>query len=407
MRLAWFSPLPPIPSGIADYSLEMLGLLSATEDVDVFSPRAGLVRGVRTPPGVRRYPPSSFEERASDYEAVLYHLGNNPHHEYVYRAALRRPGVVVLHDFVLHHLVSWMLVDGPRRDWPEYEALMAASYGEAGLRLADLRMKGVATDFEKFLLPLNEAVIRSARGIVVHSEDVAARVREVAPITPVTVIPHHAGLPPASVQGVDRAAARARLRIGADDFVVGQFGYMTFPKQPSAVLGGFATLAAGHPRARLVVVGADHSGGGLERLARRHGVLDRVRRTGFVDLERFYLYLKAVDVVVNLRYPSAGESSGTFARAVAEGRATIVNDLGSFAEVPDDVALKVEVDGDQAAEVARHLMRLADDPAFQRGIETRARAYAAAVLDPGRCAALYAEAAAAAAEARPADVLYG
>jgi glycosyltransferase involved in cell wall biosynthesis len=182
---------------------------------------------------------------------------------------------------------------------------------------------------------------------------------------------------------------------------------MTFPKQPSAVMGGFATLAADHPRARLVVVGADHSGGGLERLARRHGVLDRVRRTGFVDLERFYLYLKAVDVVVNLRYPSAGESSGTFARAVSEGRATIVNDLGSFAEVPGDVALKVEVDGDQADEVARHLVRLADDPGFQRRIEERARAYAATVLDPARCAARYLEAAAGTAHAAPAGVLYG
>jgi glycosyltransferase involved in cell wall biosynthesis len=302
-----------------------------------------------------------------------------------------------------------MLVDGPHRDWAQYEELMTETYGETGRQLAELRMRGVATDFEKFLLPLSERVIRSALGIVVHSEDVGSRVREIAPLARVTVIPHHAGLPPSSVRGIERAEARSLLHLHPEDFLVGQFGYMTFPKQPAAVMGGFARLASDHPSARLVVVGADHSGGGLERLARRLGVSERMRVTGYVDLEHFYLYLKAVDVVVNLRYPSAGESSGTFARAVAQGRATVVNDLGSFAEVPDDVALKVEVDGDQAEEVARHLRRLADDPAFQRHVEERALAYGATVLNPARCAAGYAEVAHAAAGAPTggADPRYG
>jgi glycosyltransferase involved in cell wall biosynthesis len=92
---------------------------------------------------------------------------------------------------------------------------------------------------------------------------------------------------------------------------------------------------------------------------------------------------------VNLRYPSAGEASGTFARALAAGRAVIVNNVGSFAEVPGDVVLKVEVDGDQAEEVGRHLIRLAEDHEFKASVEERAREYAAAVLDPRRCAKLY------------------
>ena len=76
-------------------------------------------------------------------------------------------------------------------------------------------------------------------------------------------------------------------------------------------------------------------------------------------------------------------------RALAEGRATIVNNLGSFAEIPDDVALKVEVDGDQPAQVAEHLSHLAEDRAMRAAMEERARAYARTVLDPRRCAELY------------------
>lgn len=404
MRLAWFSPLPPIPSGIADYSFEMLPLVAEHARVDTFSPGAGALRRLRVPGTVRRFSPSAFDRMAHRYDAVLYHLGNNPHHAFAYREALHRPGVAVFHDFVLHHMIGFQLMDGPHRDWPAYEELMASTYGQTGRRLAELRMRGVATDFEKFLFPLNEHVARQARGLVVHSDDVRDRMEEIAPSLPVTVIPHHAGSPPASVRGYDRPAARRRLGLPADGFLVGQFGYVTAPKQPSAVIGGFARLAVRHPEAELLIVGADHSGGGLERLVRRHALQGRVRLTGFVDLEVFYLYLKAVDVLVNLRYPSAGESSGTFARALAEGRVTLVNDVGSFAAVPSTVALKVEVDRDQAAEVGEHLLRLADDPEYRRTIEARAREYAATVLDPRRCARLYVEAALRAASGESAPI---
>jgi len=393
VRIAWVSPLPPIASGIADYSFEMVPFVAERADVDVVSPRAGVIRGVRVPGGVRRVSPAALERDADRYDAVLYHVGNNPHHHFAYAAALRRPGVLVLHDFVLHHLIGYQLVDGPTRDWSRYEELLASTYGQAGRRLADLRLRGVATDFEKFLFPLNEEVAGRARAIVVHSEDVRDRIAGIAPGVPVTVVPHHAGAPPAPVRGVDRVAARRRLGLPEDAFLVGQFGFVTDPKQPAAVIGGFASMAAVNPEAIMVFVGADHSGGGLRRLARRHGVERNVRLTGFVRLETFYLYLKAVDVVVNLRYPSAGESSGTFARAMAEGRATIVNDLGSFAEVPSTVALKVEIDGDQGAELGEHLLRLAGDPDYRREIESNARRYAATALDPGRCADLYVEAA--------------
>src|SRR5205085_2418831 len=172
------------------------------------------------------------------------------------------------------------------------------------------------------------------------------RILEADPEASVWVIPHHAGTPPASVDGVDGPGARRRLGLPPDAFLVGQFGFITKPKQPAAVLGGFARLAERRPDARLVLVGENQTPGyALETLIRELGLRDRVTVAGYVDLPTFYLYLRAVDAVVNLRYPTAGEASGTFARALAEGKVNVVTNLGSFAEVPPDVALKVEVDG--------------------------------------------------------------
>jgi glycosyltransferase involved in cell wall biosynthesis len=382
-------------SGIADYSFELLPLIGRRATVDVVAPKPRWPRRLQVPPGATLVDPALAAERAGRYDATFYHLGNNPHHEFVYEAALARPAIAVFHDFVLHHLVAHLMVEaGRRRD--RYTELLREEYGEAGERLAELRVRRIATDYEKFVFPLNEHVVRASSAVVVHSHDSAERMRQIAPDVPVSVIPHHAGSPPPSVAGVTRQEARARLGLAQGSFLVGHFGFITRPKQPSAVIGGFERLVKVHPDSLLVMTGADHTGGGLDRLVRRHGLDGRVLKAGYVDLEHFYLYLKAVDATINLRYPSAGESSGTFARALAEGRAAIVNDLGSFAEVPNDVSLKVEIDGDQARQIGEHLIGLAEDEAFKAGIEANARRYATTVLDPARCAELYMEVAQAA-----------
>jgi glycosyltransferase involved in cell wall biosynthesis len=401
VRLAWYTPLPPMASGIADYSFELLPRIGERAQVDAVAPKPRWPRRLRVPPGMTLVGPDEARTRADEnaYDAVFYHLGNNPFHEFVYQAALERPGITVFHDFVLHHLVAHLMVEaGRRRD--RYTQLLRDEYGPAGERLAELRVRRIATDYEKFVFPLNEHVARASAGIVVHSHDSADRMRVIAPNVPVWVIPHHAGSPPAAIADITRADARRRLGLPANAFVVGHFGFITRPKQPAAVIGGFERLAKAHPESILVMTGADHTGGGLDRLVHRHGLDGKVVKAGYVDLERFYLHLRAVDATVNLRYPSAGESSGTFARALAEGRAAIVNDLGSFAEVPNDVALKVEVDGDQAEQVGAHLVRLASDPEFRSRMEANASTYARTILDPARCRELYLEVAAHAGAAR-------
>src|SRR5262249_35757278 len=87
MRVAFYSPLPPERTGIADYSALLLPPLAERSEVAV----AGRARR-------RRFP---------EAEVALYHVGNNPdYHGWIVDVLRRRPGVVVLHDFVLHHLVA-------------------------------------------------------------------------------------------------------------------------------------------------------------------------------------------------------------------------------------------------------------------------------------------------------------
>src|SRR5260370_39689684 len=86
-RLAIFTPLPPARTGTADYAAALLPELRKFMDVEVFPGEA-----------------NGFDARA--YDVLLYQIGNNPHHAGAYRAALRIPGVVALHEANVHDLVA-------------------------------------------------------------------------------------------------------------------------------------------------------------------------------------------------------------------------------------------------------------------------------------------------------------
>ena len=76
------------------------------------------------------------------------------------------------------------------------------------------------------------------------------------------------------------------------------------------------------------------------------GISGNVRVTGIcAGIERVRGLIAAADIVLNLRYPTVGETSGTLLRALGLGRAVLVSDVGAASpNFPDDVCLKVPVD---------------------------------------------------------------
>src|SRR5438045_8722627 len=96
MRLAFFPPLPPANSGIADYSAAVLEHLDKSLEVETFTAK-----------------PASFD--ASRFDICVYQLGNNPYHGFVHEMAMDPPGAVVMHDAKLHHLIAALIIN--QTDW--------------------------------------------------------------------------------------------------------------------------------------------------------------------------------------------------------------------------------------------------------------------------------------------------
>ncbi|MGZ8843699.1 MAG: glycosyl transferase family 1, partial [Pyrinomonadaceae bacterium] len=103
MKLAYFSPLNPQACGISDYSEELLPYLAAHADIDLFLD--GFQPSNRELPVGKwfdyRKNPQSLE-RLKDYDAAIYHVGNDYRFHFGTCTMLRQhPGIVVFHEYVL------------------------------------------------------------------------------------------------------------------------------------------------------------------------------------------------------------------------------------------------------------------------------------------------------------------
>jgi glycosyltransferase involved in cell wall biosynthesis len=359
VKIAYYSPMPPERSGIADYSALLLPALRERLDVEV------LRRGRRRPP------------RGADLP--LYHLGNDPEaHGWILEALRSWPGVVVLHEWVLHHLIAGLTLG--RKDVAQYLAALEREAGIVGRLLGLGVVDGCVPALwesrpEDFPLATVALDATRDRGVIVHSRYVADRVREAGYRGPVWRIPHPAW-PAPDVEPADLG----------DGVVIGCLGHLNPSKRIPQLLEAFA----GVPDARLLLVGGAPRQLDLEGRIARAGI--PVIREDYVDERRFWSLMARCDAVVSLRAPTMGETSGSAIRALSLGKPLVVSDVGWFSELPDTVAFKVPVDEREVEVLARSLQVLATRPDVRAAMSTAAVEFVATEHALERVADLYAAA---------------
>ena len=398
MRVAYLSPLPPQTSGIADYSAELLRPLGQQLELELVvedgvSPPRELAAAFAVQP-LRRFPDLLASGR---YDAALYHLGNNrDFHAGIYRRLLAHsplapevPAVLVLHEYVLHHLVRDVTLHAGDPDG--YVETMRWCYGRSGEAVAR-RAVATGVPLDPFRFPLFERAVDAAAAVVVHNHTTGDRVLASRPLARVQVVPHHLSL--AGLPAVRREEARGQLGFGEDDFVVATFGFLTEAKRLPVLLRAFARLRAELPaeraaRARLQLVGEVSPHYDFARLATPE-LMHGVEVTGRLELDRFLLHMAGCDVAVNLRHPTAGETSGTLVRLLGLGKPVIVTRAGAFAEIPDGCCAKVGLDEDEEELLVATLRTLAEDPSLRQAMGHNARRHVGAQT-PEVSAAAYAD----------------
>ena len=267
-------------------------------------------------------------------------------------------GVQALHD------VSLTIRRG---DWEAYLREVEYDGGAEALAHAQrVRALEIGPDYEG--VPMLRRLAERSLAMIVHSRFAAGEVRSAGFRGPLAEIPHGAWIPQA-----DRMACRLRLGLAEDTPLLGIFGFLKPYKRIAESLRAFRRLVRLEPRAKMILVGEPHPDLPLAPLIRRLDLSAQVRSLGFVPIEDFTGYLAACDIILNLRYPTVGESSGSLLRALGLGKAVLVSDVGSFRELPDDICLKVPVDASEEEVLFEYLNLLVTRPSLALAMAARAQ----------------------------------
>jgi glycosyltransferase involved in cell wall biosynthesis len=319
------APLPPARTGVADYAATLLGALRRRGSVEV-NPARAATQSVR-----------------------LYHLGNNQLHRDIYRRAIARPGVVVLHDAVLQHFFLGSL--GRR----EYVDEFVYNYGEWHRQLAHELWRGrAASGFNQryYAYPMLRRVAEVSHAVIVHNPAAARLVRQHAPGARVVEIPHLFA-PPSLFAAGETLQFRHSLGLSSRTFLFGVFGYLRESKRVMSILRAFDAVHRALPHTALLVAG-EFVSSDLERAATPFLERPGVRHLGHLPEREFWLAASSCDVCISLRYPAAGETSGISVRLMGIARPVMVTAGEETARYPETACYRIPPGVAETASLTEH-----------------------------------------------------
>jgi len=381
LRLAYFSPVPPQRTGIADYSADLLPELATLADITLFSDSAPRhIESMSSDITVRC--PQDFQELRWNYDMALYQVGNSLLHTGIYAAATRNPGIVVLHDYTLHHFVA--SVTAGKGDFPKYLREMTLELGMEGARRAWEIKNGAPTPV--YDIPLTAGLIGRSMGILVHSEYAQQLVVLRHPRNRVARISQPIPLPPL----LGKSYLRTKLGIPREAFVVITCGIDTPEKRIEVVSDALDAFREHHPGTIWLKSGGKAAEAAAK--ATTDSLRDWVIDVGYVDsLQKLSDYLMASDVCINLRHPTSGETSASCLRAMASGTPVVVSDEGWYRELPIDCCPRVVHNGTETAQLEAILDSWHSDRALHLAASRLARQHIADNFQPGNTATAYME----------------
>lgn len=350
MNVAVVSPLPPARTGVADYALTLTRELSRTMQIELVA--------------------TLEKDKMASSDVVLYHMGNSALHSKVYDWALRKPGVVVLHDAVLHHFFLGQL----NRD--NYVSEFVYNYGEWTRQFADelwLNRAVSSCDARYFRYPMLRRIVERSRVIVVHNPGAARLVQEAVTgcnATPIVEIPHFAE-EPHQLDDSSRGVIRKRLGIPPGTVVIGSFGYQRPTKRLRSLLRALRDIERPY---RLLMIGEFVSSSYRQALEPLLDGVPAIRRP-YVSEREFLDLVEITDICVNLRSPSAGETSAITVKLAAAAKPVIMSAGAESSRYPEDSFWRVDP-GETELETLRAMLRvLVENRPLRVTMGLRARDY--------------------------------
>ena len=322
MKLNWFSPLPPIKTDIANYTLRILCALQNYAEITLWTDQSSW--NLEAKAQVRQYQLDHLSwAELNRANLNIYNIGNNPDfHSQIWQISIQCPGLIILHDCKLHHFFYNVYYRQNQRE--DYLTQMNRLYGDHGKKAAEKMWQGgLSIDYMAEKYPLTSLALENALGVVTHTKDSLQQEQD----CPVCYIP----LPyPHKFKAKTSSSLAPPYRLIT-------FGFIDINRRLEVFL---KALSSFEPKKQfhLDIYGQLWDKNYINQRIQELALDDLVTVQGFVEEAELDAALSNAHLAINLRYPTVGEASGSQLRIWSHALPSLVTQIGWYAQLQDTVA---------------------------------------------------------------------
>ncbi len=345
--IGYVSVFPPVKSGIADYSFDIVNYLSKKEDILVFY-------DYQKP---KDFPNAIYVGEIGKYynklDKIIYNIGNHEYHLKSYEMFLRYPSELILHDFNLHSLL--FLFTAHKGYIKAYKKVLEQLYGDIDTNIMFSPLSSVE-DKLNFMMKYNanEVVLDRAKKIFVHSLAVENILRQKG--YNVEFLPQYYK----DIQIENMKKDKKRIVVP---------GIISINKNVNQILdladmldNNWEIVFAGFPD-------NDDTRILLDKKCKNNCLY-----TGYLSQIHFREYIKSADIIVIPRKYNTGEMSGVLIISLGMGKITIASDIIGFNAFNDELFVKMSVNAD-AGEILSKIQEIEEDKDKYISMAEKAREY--------------------------------
>ena len=375
MRIAWFTPLDE-NSGIGRYSVAATeSLRKCGIEVEIFHMERENILATTTPLNKFNAQDVALPELLSKYNFTAYNIGDNlQYHEQIYEISKIVPGIVIVHDIVMHHFVAGYYLYS-KKDTEAYIQKAESLYGNKDLFRNSI--SGSTTpiwdDDQVMLYPFFEPFVENALGVICHSKYAQSYIRKFYHGSDRVLYFPYCGLSDYSEMAKSDDSGRLRVFVVCNN-----------PNKLTHVvlnsLGHNAKLSEKFDVKLVGLIDMQKYKEIIVSLIDEHGLKDRVSIMGRLSDSEFVSELSMSDIVVNLRDPPMEGASSALMEQLWAGKPTVVLNHGFYGEMPDDCVYKIDTTNPEEG-LAEALTMLSENSSFRKSLGIRARNYAQVIFN--------------------------
>lgn len=379
--IAYISPLVPKRTGIALYSHHLikalqLALAETDDSLVVFDDDIIDTNLYQSEYKAREILPLTFEKKQREkYSQFIYHFGNNPlFHQPMLHLLQRKRGIVVLHDTVLYYLIAGQGAGGI------WKALTQQSSPNAHEQVNDIISGSPESNVLRYPSPANypflQEVLHQATAVIVHSKiakDYVKKANYSGPVYQVPLIDYlQTETTDTPILENDSLINLVKHKSESNIFIIGVFGFAGETKRVHSIFQALSQLSEDSKnRVKLMVIGNDQYQSEIKSM----NLSDMVINLGYVNDNDYNYSMKICDLIINLRYPSMGETSAVQIQAMSAEKATIVSDNGWFSELDNNSVHKITTSGQEIVELNEAIIKMMGDDKYRSSMARKAKQY--------------------------------